>query len=424
MQRHDYFEQLCSLALVGDLSPEQMAELNAHLAGCSECRRSQSEFCVVVNDFLTVEDRGRLRASPDEDVQIPSLRDRVISSARDQGLRISDDVVLGSHSFFEKSLDYLRRACWEFRQWLPRAAVVVSIAALVAAAGVLAERLTDTRNELNGFKTRAALGENKAAELNSRLQQVALAKDTTSEQLLRSETELSAARQRVNDMNTALQKDQETVQQLQLQVASLRTDNAAATERSAAQQRALAAAEEQLQGVQRHALAVEADLVSQQYQIKDLSSRLEAQKQNAERERELMAADHEIRDLMGARDLHMIDVRDIDLKGDWKQPYGRIFLTDNKQLIFYAFDLHKAGGHEKSFQVWGQRFDSQSSTVSLGTFHLDDQKQSRWIMKVSNPQVLSSIDSVFVTVENSAGSKQPTGKPLMNAYLRNPINHP
>ena len=137
-----------------------------------------------------------------------------------------------------------------------------------------------------------------------------------------------------------------------------------------------------------------------------------------------MAAGHEIRDLMGARDLHMIDVRDVDLKGNWKQPYGRIFLTDNKQLIFYAFDLNKAAGHDKSFQVWGQKFDNQSSTVSLGTFHLDDQKQSRWIMKVSNPQLLSSIDSVFVTVENSAGGKRPTGKPLMNAYLRNPINHP
>jgi len=45
-------------------------------------------------------------------------------------------------------------------------------------------------------------------------------------------------------------------------------------------------------------------------------------------------------------------------------------------------------------------------------------------MKVSNPQLLSRIDSIFVTVENSAGSKRPTGKPLMNAYLRNPINHP
>jgi myosin heavy subunit len=321
-------------------------------------------------------------------------------------------------------MDYMRRARWEFRQWLPRAAVGVSIVALVVTAGILVEKLTDTRNELNEFKVHAARTENEAAQLNSRLQQVAQAKDTTGGQLLRVEAELSAAREHADESNTALQTDRETVQRLQQQVTSLNANNAAAAEHSSAQETTLAASQEQLQKVQAHASAIEADLVTQQYQIKDLTAQLDTQKLDTERERELMAAGHEIRDLMGARDLHMIDVRDVDLKGNWKQPYGRIFLTDNKQLIFYAFDLNKAAGHDKSFQVWGQRFDNESSTVSLGTFRLDDQKQSRWIMKVSNPQLLSSIDSVFVTVENSAGGKRPTGKPLMNAYLRNPINHP
>jgi hypothetical protein len=321
-------------------------------------------------------------------------------------------------------MDYVRRARWEFRQWLPRAAVAVSVAALIATSGILVEKLTYARNELNEFKIHAVRAKNEAAELNSRLQQIAQAKDTTGGQLLRSEAELSAARQHADELNAALQTDRESVQKLQQQVALLKTENAATAERSAARERDLGASQEQLQKAQAHASAIEADLVTQQYQIKDLTAQLDTQKLNTERERELMAAGHEIRDLMGARDLHMIDVRDVDLKGNWKQPYGRIFLTDNKQLIFYAFDLNKAAGHDKSFQVWGQKFDNQSSTVSLGTFHLDDQKQSRWIMKVSNPQLLSSIDSIFVTVENSAGGKRPTGKPLMNAYLRNPINHP
>ena len=102
MPRHDYFEQLSSLALVGDLSPAQIAELNDHLAGCSECRGSQAELCALANDFLTVEDRGNLRASSEEDSQIPLLRERVISSARNQGLRISDEAISGSHSLLEQ----------------------------------------------------------------------------------------------------------------------------------------------------------------------------------------------------------------------------------------------------------------------------------------------------------------------------------
>src|SRR5438046_4055365 len=166
MQRHDYFEQLSSLALIGDLSPAQIAELNDHLAGCSECRGSQTELCALANDFLTVEDRSGLRASPEEGTQLPLLRERVISSAREQGLRISDEAMLGSHSLLERSIDIMRRARWEFQQWLPRAAVGVSIAALVVTAGILVEKLTDTRNELNEFKAHVARAGYEAAELN------------------------------------------------------------------------------------------------------------------------------------------------------------------------------------------------------------------------------------------------------------------
>jgi DNA repair exonuclease SbcCD ATPase subunit len=424
MQGHEHFEELSSLALIGDLSPAQMEELNAHLADCAECRSSQADLHALTNNFLTVQDRSKLRAAPGEDIQMPLLRGRVIASARELGLRISDEAMFGPQSLWERAMDYMRRGRWEFRQWWPRTAVALCIALLAIGGGILAERLSDTRNELNESNARLAHAESKSTELNIRLQQISQAKDSAGGQLLRTQAELTAAKQRTDELIAELQRDKVTIVQLQEQTASLRSENSTAAENSAAQAKVLAAAQDQLQRTQAHASAIEADLVAQQYQIRDLTAQLETEKLGAERERELMAADHEIRDLMGARDLHMIDVRDVDLKGNWKQPYGRIFLTDNKQLIFYAFDLHKAGGQGKWFQVWGQRFDNESSTVSLGTFHLDDQKQSRWIMKVSNPQLLSSIDSIFVTVENSPGGKRPTGRPLMNAYLRNPINHP
>src|SRR5439155_23028606 len=147
-----YCEQRTSVALVGDLSPAQMAEFYRHLAGCSECRGSQAEFRALANDFLTVEDRSKLQASPEEDSQIPLLRERVISSARDQGLRISDEAISGSHSLLERFMDFVRRALWEFRQWLPRAAVAVSVAALIATARILVEHLTYTRHERNEVK--------------------------------------------------------------------------------------------------------------------------------------------------------------------------------------------------------------------------------------------------------------------------------
>jgi hypothetical protein len=56
--------------------------------------------------------------------------------------------------------------------------------------------------------------------------------------------------------------------------------------------------------------------------------------------------------------------------------------------------------------------------------YTDDQKQSRWVMKFDDPKVLAQIDSVFVTVESPGGSKKPSGKKMMYAYLLNDPNHP
>jgi hypothetical protein len=126
---------------------------------------------------------------------------------------------------------------------------------------------------------------------------------------------------------------------------------------------------------------------------------------------------------MTARNLHIIDVHDQDARGE-SHPFGRIFLTEGKLLIFNAYDLDTAQIKNASFQAWGQRTDGGKSAVNLGIFYVDDQKQSRWALKVEDPDLLKTIDSVFVTVEPSGGTKKPSGKKLMYAYLCNPINHP
>ena len=113
----------------------------------------------------------------------------------------------------------------------------------------------------------------------------------------------------------------------------------------------------------------------------------------------------------------------MDAHGE-SRPFGRIFLTEGKRLIFYAYDLDRIRVKNASFQAWGQRENGGQATVNLGLLYMDDQKQSRWALKVEDPNVLKAINSVFVTLEPSGGTIKPTGKKLMYAYLRNPINHP
>jgi hypothetical protein len=68
--------------------------------------------------------------------------------------------------------------------------------------------------------------------------------------------------------------------------------------------------------------------------------------------------------------------------------------------------------------------DDGEKAVNLGILYVDDEKQSRWALKVEDPNLLAAIDSVFVTVERHGGAAMPMGRKLMYAYLRNPINHP
>ena len=112
---------------------------------------------------------------------------------------------------------------------------------------------------------------------------------------------------------------------------------------------------------------------------------------------------------MGARNLHVVDVGDVDTKGKEQQAFGRVFYTEGKSLIFYAFDLGNRTTAKRSFQVWGARVPAQGRAKSLGILYVDDQKQNRWVLKFDDPDVLAEIDSVFVTIEPPGGSAKPTG---------------
>ena len=47
---------------------------------------------------------------------------------------------------------------------------------------------------------------------------------------------------------------------------------------------------------------------------------------------------------MGARDLYIAEVYDVGGNGATKKPYGRVFYTKGKSLIFYAYDLDQQAG--------------------------------------------------------------------------------
>jgi hypothetical protein len=161
-------------------------------------------------------------------------------------------------------------------------------------------------------------------------------------------------------------------------------------------------------------------------QIDDLNRSLAGRDQDLARAQVLLDHDRDIRDLMASRNLYIAEVYDVARNGRTKKPFGRVFYTQGRSLIFYAYDLDQQPGvrDTSTFQAWGSRGPDREDAISLGIFYQDSAAKKCWILKAENPRVLSGIDAVFVTVEPAGGSAHPSGKPLLYAYLHIEPNHP
>ena len=160
--------------------------------------------------------------------------------------------------------------------------------------------------------------------------------------------------------------------------------------------------------------------------VNDLTRLLQQRETALERQDQLLAHDRDIRELMGARDLYIAEVYDVAGTGETKKPYGRVFYTRGKSLIFYAYDLDQQTELKRAsaFQAWGRRGPDRLQSVNLGIFYEDNASRKRWILKCDDPKTLAQIDAVFVTVEPNGGSHKPSSKPLLFAYLKVNPNHP
>jgi hypothetical protein len=160
--------------------------------------------------------------------------------------------------------------------------------------------------------------------------------------------------------------------------------------------------------------------------VNDLTHQLEDQQAALEQRDELLAHDRDIREVMGARDLYVAEIYDVAGTGETKKPYGRVFYTRGKSLIFYAYDLDQQTELKRAstFQAWGRRGPDRQQAINSGVFYEDNATRKRWILKCDAPKTLAQIDAVFVTVEPDGGTHKPSSKPLLFAYLKVNPNHP
>jgi hypothetical protein len=420
MELHDEYLKMCALSTAGDLTEEEVRRLRAHLVGCAECRQALKEFEAAADVGMP------LLAS--KLAEVYETADSAQGQPRSPGTPAAD-FRDRAFAFAHRNGPTHPRVNWSY-VWLPFAACVLLSVALAA----YTYRVGRNRH-VEVVSTRPASSDagTNAEAIEQKISDAAHDRQVLEAQLAGRDTVIAGLRRQVEQQSSAL--DQMKVAQANLEE-SIKGDEGEKQE-AVAEKSNLA---EKLEAAQVSVQKLQTELESAQQQqsqgksqdssleaqIMDLNGQLREREQTISKQDDLLSHDRDIRDLMGARDLYIAEVYDVGRDGATQKPFGRVFYTKGRSLVFYAYDLDQQPGvrNAMTFQAWGRRGPDRQQALNLGILFQDNAAKKRWVLKFDDPKTLDEIDAVFVTVEPNGGSHTPSGKPLLFAYLKVNANHP
>ncbi|MDE1161197.1 MAG: hypothetical protein PW792_04530 [Acidobacteriaceae bacterium] len=405
---HDEFVELCALFYSGELSEEEWSLLQVHMAYCDSCRATFEEFAHASQDVIPVMAQAAA-------AQVPLESDEQFDAAA----RLFAARLEGTPSHPAK----------------PQAKRSWTIYGAIAACG-LAASTYGVWAYLHGQAGHAVLTQS-ATAIERPAPSAPTPVSSGTEALSRSENENIQLHRQVDELERESTQAKASLVDLQKQIEAdrLQFDQATADKQSLAAQ--LNSAQGSVQSL--HEQLTAAHTVSGQHDdqvaalttrihnldaaLADANTALETKDRMLALDKDFLSHDKDIRDLIGSRNLYIADIYDTTEKGKTAKPFGRIFYTQDRSLVFYGFDLDKQPTISRtvSYQVWGS--GSDRDPVSLGLFYQDD-GHKRWVLRCNDSKSLSRLNMVFVTVEPPGGSHKPTGKQLLRAYLQIEPNHP
>jgi hypothetical protein len=429
MTEHEEFLELCASATAGELSPAERDKLEAHLTVCSDCRRALKEYEIASHHGMA---RLATEASPpiaesqsswSVDKAERELFRRVDAEKASANAGDSNDRKQGQRFTYRPS-----RIRWH-EVWMPFAAAIL----LALALGVVVFR--------SGLKGSTDVAQSKLEPTKSSTISVEEQISDVGHEKAQLLAKLGDQDRTIAELRRQLGEQKKTVSALLSANGTTRVPTAAGAIDSAEHKsRELAAAQVKLTELQRtvdtlssqrneatsRAATLDAKVSELTQLARDRERELDEKQVEVAKQQELLDRDRDIRELMGARDLYIAEVHDVDGKGETSKTYSRIFYARGKKLIFYAYDLDAQSGlrNASTFQVWGRRGPDKQRARSLGVLYEDNVDKKRWVLKANDPKTLEDIDAVFVTVEPDGGSQHPSGKQLLFASLRVNPNHP
>lgn len=427
---HEEFLELCAVSTSGELSEEEQKKLQEHLAVCPECRQALAEFEAVADLGAPLLASELAARSPEERERIgetpaAAQADRegaeasALETARSDSGTVSVIARQNGHRRTEVNWNYV---------WMPFAASVLLTVSLGIYSYELGKRhspeLTQTKSILNDGKLDALERQLSDAGHGRELLAAQLReRDRTIRELQR---QIQVESRVLNDAQNAQANLEHSLEDAVSERQQLAQQESSAAQNLASAQDAVRKMQAELDSVKDERDQDEANAGSLEAQIKDLNAELRESEQTMSKQQDLLADDRDIRDLMGARDLYIAEVYDVGRDGKTQKPYGRVFYTKGKSLVFYAYDLDQQSGIKETstFQAWGQNGPDRRQALNLGILYQDSATKKRWVLRFDDPRALEQINAVFVTVEPKGGSHKPSGKPLLFASLRIEPNHP
>jgi hypothetical protein len=414
MSGHDRYLELGALAAIGQISADEDRELSEHLRECHECRDAYSDYSAILHKHLPNASPVQFRLKKDFAPTSPAneLRERFLARARSQGAEFSSEV----EAYRQKSRIPIRHLGPGRLVWTMATAATLAAMTLVS---VTSRHAIESR----AAQVAALLGRNEVlsaemVEAKARPPRTVIFRqpDEQAERALRAE---------IQALTQQLRKSAERANLAEDRLLELQSENASVVGERQQAQADIRKLQDQLAQEKDVSASMVAALVEAQDKIKSLNNTISEKSELLAMEEQLKSARSEVRELMGARNLHIIDVHDVSASGKSAKSFGRVFYSEGHSLVFYAFDLPaKATPTKYVFRAWGQAEANEHSVHVLGTFSVDDHEQRRWVLKVDDPKLLTGVDSVFVTAEAPVASGAPKGDRLLYAYLAGQANHP
>jgi hypothetical protein len=438
MAPHDEFLELCAVSTSGELSEQEKTKLETHLAGCAECRQALQEFEAAVDvgvPFLA----SRLSAEPPAPSSEPSASHQAKTmppTSLDGAASLQQDsrdaavvpaVIERGFAFAEKKSHGHTKVNWNF-VWLPFAASIL----LTVALGIYSYRMGRSRSVEVTQKT-PSTPDTQIEALEQQMSDSGHERNDLRTELAERDRVISDLRRQVQMQSASLDEMKSAQADLEKSLGNSEAkkqqsaqDRSTLLEKLDAEQASLQKTQTQLDSLERQRAQEGARADSLTAQVNDLHAQLRDREQTLSKQEDLLAHDRDVRELMGARELHIAELYSVARDGVTQKPYGRVFYTKGKSLIFYAYDLDQQAGprNARTFQAWGQRGPDRREALNLGIFYEDNAAKKRWIVKCDDPKTLEQIHAVFVTVEPKGGSDKPSGSPLLFTDLQIEPNHP